>query len=307
MSDDRDIAYALVGFFFGIWSFFKGFKRLRRKRLVQNIPTSTIRGMAIGLVELIGKADNDYVFQSPLTNNACVLYQYLIEEYRSSGKSGSWVKIASGNSFYLPFALSDGTGKIMVLPSGAELILPQGYQFSTGSGITIPENLIRFMENNGITYKGWLGNRRLRFQEWYIRPQETVYVLGSAIKKEIPTIDHKNELMLRIEELKENAKKMKEVDLNKDGSISLEEWDLAVAKLEDELLSKAIGNIQVDNSIDVIIGKGDAGTVFIISNHSEKELTGILTRQCFLGIYGGAVLSLVLLAYLLFRLHFYRF
>jgi hypothetical protein len=30
--------------------FFFGFMRFRRKRLIQNIPTTTIRGMAIGLV-----------------------------------------------------------------------------------------------------------------------------------------------------------------------------------------------------------------------------------------------------------------
>lgn len=39
MSDNRDIGYCVFGFGFGIWSFSLGFNRLRRKRLIENIPT----------------------------------------------------------------------------------------------------------------------------------------------------------------------------------------------------------------------------------------------------------------------------
>ncbi len=307
MSDDKDIVMAIGGFFFGIWSFFDGFKRLRKKRLIQNIPTSTIRGMAIGLVELTGKVDSDIVFRSPLTDNECVLYKYLIEVYRSSGRSGEWVKLAAGDSFYSPFSLNDGTGKVMVFPQGAELIIPLDYQFKTGYGKTMPENLIHFMKQHGISYKDWLGQRRLRFQEWFIRPQETVYILGSAIKKDIPQVLPKDELMRRIDELKSNPGQMLEIDLNKDGKVSLEEWDLAVNRLEQGLLNKVWENNQVDNSVDVIIGKGEVEKVFMISDHSEKELVGSLSRRCFWGIYGGPALSLAALVYLLFRLNILRF
>jgi len=307
MSDDRDIIWAAIGFGFGIWSFFLGFKRLRRKRLIENIPTSTVRGLAMGLVELYGKAESVNLLKSPLTHTECVLYRYLIEEYRRSGKSGHWVKIASGDSFYSPFWLNDETGRIMVFPQGAELILPVDYKYDTGLGGTLPENLIKFMKDNAIHYQGWLGTRKLRFQEWYICPQESVYVLGSAKKTEVPEQNYKDELMRRIEELKNSSEKMKEVDLNKDGEVSLEEWDLAVAKLQEEVLGQALENTQTDNPIDVIIGKADVEPMFMISDYSEKELLGRFTWQCFGGIFGGATLSLVLLAYLLWRLNLVRF
>ena len=58
MSDDSDIGYAFLGFLCGFGVFFQGFNRLREKRLVQNTPTSTVRGMAMGLVELVGKAED---------------------------------------------------------------------------------------------------------------------------------------------------------------------------------------------------------------------------------------------------------
>jgi len=40
MRDGPDIGYTVVGFGFGI--LFLGFKRLRRKRLIENIPTSSV-------------------------------------------------------------------------------------------------------------------------------------------------------------------------------------------------------------------------------------------------------------------------
>ena len=178
MSDSRDIVYAMFGFGFGIWGFFSGFKRLRRKRMVENIPTSTIRAMALWLVELRGKTQEVTRLKSPLTNSECVLYQYLVEEYRRSGKSGHWVTIASGNSFNCPFWLDDTTAKVLVFPQDAELILPVDYQFSTGMFKAFPANLIEFMEKNAISYKSWLGTRTLRFKEWFIIPGQDVYILG---------------------------------------------------------------------------------------------------------------------------------
>lgn len=302
MSDDRDIGYALMGFGFGIWSFFWGFKRLRRKRLIENIPTSTVRGLAMGLVELCGQAKKTTPLKSPLTKTECVLYKYLIEEYRSSGKSGHWLRVASGNSFLSPFCLDDGTGKILVFPGGAELIFPLDYEFKTGFGKTLPENLIEFMEKNNISYKSWFGSRTMRFREWCICENESVYIIGTAKKRgDFPEV-LKSQLIERLSALKEDTEKMKEVDLNKDGKINTEEWDAAVAKIEQELLQETLNTTKLEDHTDVIVTKGDVEKVFMISDHEEKELTGKLTQQSFLGIYGGAALSLAALAYLLFRL-----
>src|SRR3989338_7313172 len=99
MSNDRDIGYAAFGFGFGIWFFSRGFNRLRRKRLIENIPTSTVRGLAIGFVELVGKARRKNILKGPLSNSDCVLYRYSVERYEQRGKSSQWVTIAQGNSF----------------------------------------------------------------------------------------------------------------------------------------------------------------------------------------------------------------
>lgn len=304
MGDDKDIFYSAAFMGFGVWSFFKGFKRLRRKRLIENIPTSTIRGLALGLVELCGKAAKTVPLKSPITKTDCVLYKYLVEEYRKSGKSGHWVKIASGDSFYCPFWLVDSTGRILVFPQRAELELPRDYQFSARLGSAWPDNIIEFAREQGISYQAWLGKRRLRFSEWHIKENESVYVIGTADKSDEGANDSREKLIQRIQQLKEDPQKMQEVDTNKDSRISEEEWDRAVGKIELDLAQELLKSAAqpVENAADLIITKGEEESMYLISDCSEESLLKKLYWQSVLGIYGGALLSLAMLAYLLFRL-----
>jgi hypothetical protein len=262
MSDKgNDIVYAAFFLGMGILSFFKGFKRLNEKRLIENTPTSTVRGLAMGLVELAGKARKTRVIKTPLSGIECVFYRYTVERYQRSGKSGKWVVIASGDSCYCPFLLDDGTGTIVVSPQHAELIMPVDYRFETGPCRSLPDNLIDFMVNNGLEYRGFLGNYSLRFKEWFIEPDDDVYVLGTAQKRA-------------------------EVNTDKDGIIS-----------QEECAPTAQGD-----TADVVIGKGDVKQAFIISDESQTQITQGLSWQVFFGVFGGATLSLAMLAYLLFRL-----
>ena len=54
MPDERILIYSAIGFVAGLVFFLKGFGWLKRKRLIENIPTSTIRSLAMGLVEIYG-------------------------------------------------------------------------------------------------------------------------------------------------------------------------------------------------------------------------------------------------------------
>jgi hypothetical protein len=138
----------------------------------------------------------------------------------------------------------------------------------------------------------------MRFREWYITENENVYVLGTANKPNDFLKDHKGELLKRLGELKNDAVFMEKVDTNKDGNVSQEEWDAAVNKVEQEILQKEIEAGQSDNAFDVVIS-GAGGDVFIISDHSQKELTRKLTLQAFMGIFGGGALAVFLLYLLL--------
>jgi hypothetical protein len=308
MNDNRDIGYSAIFLGVGIWFFFWGFMRLRRKRKIENIPTSTVRGLAMGLVEVIGKAKKRLNLISPLSGTECTLYRYSVERYKQSGRSGHWVTIARGDSFVSPFWLDDGTGKILVFPHGSELILPVSYEFRTGLGRDLPAKLIAFLEENNISYSSFLGNRPLRFKEWLIHEDDTVYVLGTAKTKGPADYlkSHNEKLTQRLEELKNNPQEMSKVDLNQDGEINAQEWDLAVSKIERQLLEEELRTPLLQESPDALIGKGE-GEVYIISDYSQKELLQRLTWESFLGVFGGTALTLGMLGYLLFRLNICRF
>src|SRR5437867_12818683 len=55
----------------------------RRKRLVDNLPTSKTTGVFIGLVELKGTAESAQPLTSYLAGQACVQYQWRVQEHWS--------------------------------------------------------------------------------------------------------------------------------------------------------------------------------------------------------------------------------
>jgi len=285
----------------GIKYFFNGFRQLREKRLLENTPTSTVRGLAMGLVELTGKAKKIKPLQSPFTRIECVYYRYTIEQYRNRGNSSHWEVIAKGDSNYCPFWLDDGTGKIMVFPQGAELNLPVNYEFQTGLGKSLPNNIVFFMMRNGLEYSGLFGEYRLRFKEWFVLPDHPVCVLGTAKKASDPVSEHKKKLVQRLEEIKHDPLQMRKADVNHDGDISSEEWDSIVKNVEQELLDEELKTNPQDCPTDVCIGQ-EAGRAFIISNECRTQLTTSFDQKVVLRVLGGAILSLLMLELILYAL-----
>ncbi|MBN3037942.1 MAG: hypothetical protein JW869_00830 [Candidatus Omnitrophica bacterium] len=288
----EDKFYTLAFLVIGVIGFFVGFMRLRRRRMVENIPTSTVRGLALGLVELIGKAraisKTGAPFTSPLTGTPCTYYHFLIERLVRSGRSSHWEKIAEGDSADCPFWLIDDTGKIPVLPKGAEIDIKLKFQHRT-RGRSAPPKLSEFMTKyNLMRYRNYI----LSFKEWHIKNEQKIYVLGTAKKSHDFLNQHKKKLVKRLEELKSDPLKMSKLDLNKDGRIDQQEWDLAIAKVEQELLEESLAGGQQAESADVIVAKGDVEKLFMISDSSQKELISQLGFEAGLGIIGGGVLAL---------------
>jgi len=294
----------LIFFGIGVWFFFWGFMRLRRKRKIEDIPTSTVRGLAMGLVELIGTAKKKNAVISPLTKTECTFYRYTVERYQHSRRSGRWVVIAKGDSYATPLWLDDGTGKALIFPQGAELMMPVSFEFTTAFGGKLPASLEEFLRNNNIRYGTFFGSSRMRFREWHIFEGEKVYVMGTASASSVevdPMEAHKNNLIFRLEALKQDSDKMADVDIDKDGKVSVEEWDAAVRKAEQGLLEEELKAAPPEGQLDAVVSKGNNKEVFIISNYSQKDLIKNLTWQAVSGVFGGAALSILMLGILLSR------
>ena len=70
--DNRIVEYALVGIIFGSILFANGFRSMKRKKLMESIPTSKIRSLAIGIAEIYGKAaTTEKLIQGPFSNETC--------------------------------------------------------------------------------------------------------------------------------------------------------------------------------------------------------------------------------------------
>ena len=177
------LLYPIIGFFGGLFLVFKGFSWLKRKRIIEDIPTSKVRSIAMGLVEVNGKAHpaTKTVVTSPLTGKRCAHYLYKVEKYVQSGKSGHWRTIKRGESTE-PFFVQDETGKVLVDPTNAEAHVPMSYHSESRWGKD-PEPAIRkFLEKENIRFEGALfgANYTMRFREWVIGLNDEVYVMGEA-------------------------------------------------------------------------------------------------------------------------------
>src|SRR3989338_8561907 len=106
-SEGKVFGYSIMGFFAGIYLFYKGLKAVRLKHLIENMPTSKIRSVAMGLVEIYGEVIpiEGKLLKSPLTNTSCVYYKYTVEV-----RGKHWNVIKKGKCT-APFYLKDETGK----------------------------------------------------------------------------------------------------------------------------------------------------------------------------------------------------
>jgi Zn-finger nucleic acid-binding protein len=177
---DHLFLYLVAGTLGGFWLFADGWGLRRRKRLIESIPTSTIRSLALGLVEISGQAQpEDRLLSSPFRGLSCVFYSYAVEERVGSGKRARWETIAKGTSEQ-PFFVRDTTGRVLVVPFGAELMLQEEHIVRNDWLGALPPETVAGLQRLGITTERWLGSKTLRCRESYITQEEQVYVLGTA-------------------------------------------------------------------------------------------------------------------------------
>ncbi len=109
----------------GIFLFLKGFRVYWQFRVLENIPLTAIRGLAMGLVRVCGRATGDEWLTSPVTRQPCYFYKVVVERWETSGrKEAYWVPWRK-DSDSVRFYLEDQTGKVLVYARGAELDLAQ--------------------------------------------------------------------------------------------------------------------------------------------------------------------------------------
>lgn len=157
----------------GLYLFWVDYDDFRTNRVIGNTPTSKIRSIAMGLVEINGTvvpAENG-LFLSPITKNKCVCCQYSV----TRAKDG---RVVLSGDTRQNFFLQDDTGAVLVDSKNAELRLKPSYFFQSDS---IPENIKQMLKANRIPEKNFLGiNEEWIIVESAISAGDELYVLGTA-------------------------------------------------------------------------------------------------------------------------------
>ena len=176
MSDIELKSWATAALFAGPWFFFRGFRDLRLHRLIKNTPTSRIRSMAMGLVEVKGTVIQRSSVRAPFSNQPCAYWEVEIA-LRGSEKHG-WHTVYRESSGQ-PFFVDDGTGIAMVYPKGSMCRVPPSADEAC-IGAMLPDVYSEFLAGRRLWQRVLWRFSQMRFRERRVEEGETVYILGSA-------------------------------------------------------------------------------------------------------------------------------
>lgn len=253
----------------------KGFVYLQLKRRIEDTPTSRIRSLAMGLVEVQGRAVRRYALVAPMTQSACVWYR--IRKYQREEKN-VWMLRSQSDSNHVPFILDDGSSQVVVDPAGATIK-------AKTQEISYPGTNKCQISSAGPDEK-WV--------EELIYEGTTLYVLGYArpAREVGPGLRGRTTEMLRRLKLDPHARRR--YDTNGDSRLDADEWQAARADAERLAAAEHLEEQRRPAVDNVLLGKPPRGLPFLIAEgQADGELAGRY------GWFAAALLALGVAAFLL--------
>lgn len=232
----------------------------KRKRTIENLPTSRIRSMPMGTVEIKGRAKRKYHLKAPHSQVDCVYYRYrtLVKRRAPSAdyrKNEYWTVVERGESGPVPFYLEDNTGLVLIDPNGAVISSGETHEYTGG----LAEMMM-----------GVKSNSDRRTIETLIPEGAELYVIGHARPLRNSATERQNELRRRLSALKNDPRLLELYDADDDGSISFEEWAVAREDVDRQLMMESLTSGGSGDS--VAVGKSPQGGVFLISDKAETTI-----------------------------------
>ncbi len=247
--------------------FWRSFRDLRLQRLIQNTPTSRIRSMPMGLVEVNGEASPRSELTAPFSGRPCAYWQV---DIATRTRRNGWTVVhrnASGN----PFFLRDETGVALVYPQDATARL--NFQVEEEClGISLPDVYAQYLDEQRPAGNALWRLGSLRFRERVLEAGQRVYVLGTAMPRPQSV------------------------------AISMDD-ELEATGTEDR---RARRLHSLDHETLAVIRRGENESTYIISQQSERELTMQLGLRAMAQLVGGPAFTLFGLAYWLHALSMSR-
>ena len=315
----QQFIFPVFGICAGLSLYYSGFKELKSKRIIQDIPTSKIATGSVGTnVEIKGSIfiENEHLKTGPISNKPCAFYSLEIQKLVKTKDSSHWKsidQIYSDKGFYVD---DDSGATALVLVEGATIKRkgsPEEFQTSSNNFDQMPLNLRNALTLNSnklrnfkIKTTSWFFSGRYRFLEWRFSTGESVYILGyaeSGLK-----IAKKKKLRLKYfmkgKKIIESNQKLKtRFDKNKDGQLSPDEMERGAKAVGKKLQNKYEPKKPVDTKPQPkLIFKKKASSPFYISNMHETELVKSMGWMSTGKIWGGPIITIGSIAYLIFIL-----
>lgn len=175
------LIFAVIAIAGGAALVYFGRIQLARLARIRDTETTNARDVTSGFVEVKGIVEASDLVTSPFQSVPAVFVRWSVEEYRSRGKSSSWVTVLSGIEAR-DFWIRDDSGRVRV-PSGSikpVLYLTGKNTTSSGTFSAPPEHIEAFLGRHGRSSSGWIFNKSMRYIEECIQPGEHIYALGWA-------------------------------------------------------------------------------------------------------------------------------
>ncbi|MBI4696082.1 MAG: hypothetical protein HY749_18895 [Gammaproteobacteria bacterium] len=280
----------LIGSAVIAWCCYAAFANFKRKRLIEDLPTSLLRSAAQGYVELKGRAEliDGERISGPLTGFPCTWFRYRVEERQqrtSRGRSeASWRTVDEGTSASL-FYLVDPTGRCAVDPDGA--IVTPSHKVSWYGRHRQPDR-----PPNGGALRVWFQQLgcSYRYTEERIAVSSPLYALGTFTTH--GGVDGGMETNAEVGVLlrewkKDQTELLRRFDRNRDGCIDADEWQAVRAAAAEEVLRARTDTAPL--AVDLLHKSDNLDRPYVLSAVPEEDLLRRLTGAAFAQLLFGVV------------------
>jgi len=213
-----------------------------RSRLVADLPTSRIGSAAQGYAEIEGRATvaADNLIRTPFSGISCVWFRYWLYVRQDD----NWREISHYTSDST-IEVTDGSGRCFVDPDGAEIIAPE-------------QRVTKLLEHKHVEHILYAG---------------PIYVLGDfvTVGGSGQSLNLKEDVSALLAEWKRDKTTLiAKFDLDKNGEIDLQEWELARRAAVREV-QKQHREIRTQPDVHVMRAPKDQRP-YLISNLSPQKL-----------------------------------
>ncbi len=184
----------LFGLIFGGALMFFAIKARNRLKLIEAAPLCKADQLITGLAKMRGKIvplDEEDLLKSPMSKTVCVYFRFLVEEERTrtvtsyqNGRNVTrteryWHTVVDDIQA-VDSAVQDKTGEALIDLTVAELTL-QAMPATSGTFNSLPANMERMLQKRyGVSGKGLIFNKNMRYTESVIEPGCKVFVVGDC-------------------------------------------------------------------------------------------------------------------------------